>query len=317
MSMLKKNVLYKSASGKDTVHGYVYTQEGVQPKAILQISHGMCEYIGRYEDFAEFLTESGYVVCGNDHLGHGETSSDGGEDGFFAEKGGANFVLQDLHQMTKEVKALYPGLPLFLMGHSMGSFFARKYAVTYPQELTGGLIISGTGGPNPLAGVGIRLASLIKKIKGSHYHSKMINNMAFGAYCKRFENPLTEYDWVSSDKKTIETYTADPKCMFTFTVSAFYDMLITNASVNRESWASGLDVDVPIYIFSGGMDPVGDYGEGVKKVYNYVKNAGVKDVSYKLYDKGRHEMLNEVNRKDVYSDVLNWLNAHLQEAVKG
>ena len=161
MPEVKKNAIsFKSSNGTDIVAGYYYTCPGMEPRCILQISHGMCEYIGRYDDFAGYMAQKGYVVCGNDHLGHGATSSGpNGTDGYFAEKDGRKFVLQDLHEMNRLAREAYPGRPVILLGHSMGSFFARLYAATYPETISG-LVLSGTGGPNPLAGVGLALTSL-------------------------------------------------------------------------------------------------------------------------------------------------------------
>ncbi|MEG2037436.1 MAG: alpha/beta fold hydrolase, partial [Ruthenibacterium sp.] len=168
----KDTVRYKSANGTDEIVGYYYTCEEIKPKAVLQISHGMCEYIGRYDAFADYMAQHGYAVCGNDHLGHGETSrGEGGVDGYFADKDGRKYVLQDLHRMNCLASKRFPGLPILLLGHSMGSFFARLYAGTYPETIQG-LILSGTGGPNPLGGIGMVLTSLIGKIRGTQHRSQ-------------------------------------------------------------------------------------------------------------------------------------------------
>ncbi|MEG0178988.1 MAG: alpha/beta hydrolase [Oscillospiraceae bacterium] len=312
MSGAVKSVIgFKSSSGTCNITGYIYKNEAVPAKAILQISHGMCEYIERYEEFALFMADNGYIVCGNDHLGHGKSSdSEGGIDGFFADKDGRDYLIQDLHHMNSLVSHQFGGLPLIMLGHSMGSFMARLYAVTYPETIKA-LILSGTGGPNPAAGVGIALTKLIGKIKGTQYRSQFINKLAFGAYLKQISSPKTIYDWISSDEKIVQAYVKDKKCTFVFTVSAFNDMMRTLRDVNKREWAEKLDKAMPIYLFSGDKDPVGDYGNGVSKVKQFITDAGVKDVTMKLYENGRHEMLNETNRLTVYNDVLNWCNAHL------
>lgn len=312
MSEVKKSAIsFKSSDGKNTVAAYIYTCADVQPKGIVQISHGMCEYIGRYDDFAAYLARGGYIVCGNDHLGHGGTSDgEAGLDGYMAEKDGHQYVLRDLHHMNTLISQRYPGLPIILLGHSMGSFFARLYAATYPETIKG-LIISGTGGPNPLGGVGLALTSLLTAIRGGKHRSKLIHNMAFGAYLKRIDNPATPYDWISRDKEIVAAYAKDKKCTFMFTVSAFHDLMYVLNSVSSPAWAEKLDKQTPVYIFSGDADPVGDYGEGVRTVYGFLQDAGVQDVTLKLYEGGRHEMLNETNRTEVYADVLAWCDAHL------
>lgn len=312
MPEVKKSVIrFDSANGVDKVVGYFYTCEAVAPKAILQISHGMCEFIGRYDDFAGYMVQNGFVVCGNDHLGHGETSSSAsGVDGFFSEKDGRAHVLQDLHRMNTLAVKAYPGLPVILLGHSMGSFFARRYATVYPETICA-LILSGTGGPNPLGGVGVRLTQLLSKWKGGQYRSKFIHTMAFGAYLKKVDAPRTPYDWISRDTEIVDTYAKNPKCTFMFTVGGFHEMMHTLNAVNTLAWAAAMPKNLPVLLFSGTMDPVGDYGKGVRKVYEMLKDAGVAEVSLKLYEGGRHEMLNETNRGEVYADVLAWCAAHL------
>lgn len=312
MSEVKKSVIrFNSANGTDEVVGYYYVCEGVKPRAVLQISHGMCEFIGRYDDFAATMARAGYVVCGNDHLGHGETSSGThGVDGYFAPENGRDYVLQDLHHMNSLAATEYPGLPMILLGHSMGSFFARRYAVTYPETLHA-LILSGTGGPNPLGGVGIMLTRMIGKLRGFTYRSKLVYRLAFGAYLKKVDAPRTPYDWISRDTEIVDKYAADPKCTFLFTVGGFHELMHTLNTVNTPQWAQRMPKHLPILLFSGDKDPVGDYGKGVQTVASLLRDAGVEDVTLKLYPDGRHEMLNETNRKEVYADVLAWCNAHI------
>lgn len=312
MSEVKKSVIqFESSTGANTVTGYYYTCPAVKPVAILQIAHGMCEYISRYDDFAGFMAQNGFVVCGNDHLGHGATSDNpGGTDGFFAAKDGRRYVLRDMHRMNSLACKAYPGLPVILLGHSMGSFFARLYAVTYPETLSA-LIVSGTGGPNPAGGLGLFLTDVLGKLKGPMYRSAFINKMAFGAYLKKIDAPDTPYDWITRDKDIVRAYAADPKCTFVFTVSAFHDTAATLQTISRPDWAKKVDKRLPVLLMSGSMDPVGDYGKGVRKVYDMLRDAGVQDVTLKLYEGGRHEMLNELNRKEVYNDVLSWCLSHI------
>lgn len=309
----KSDISFESSDGKNTVAGYFYTCPAAAPRAVLQISHGMCEYIGRYDDFAGYMARHGYVVCGNDHLGHGATSSGpNGTDGFFAPKDGRKFVLRDLNTMNRKAREAYPGLPLILLGHSMGSFFARQYAVLYPDTLQA-LVLSGTGGPNPLASVGLWLTNRIAAQKGATYRSQFLNQMAFGQYLKRIKTPISPYDWISRDQDIVARYAADPKCTFVFTASAFHELMAILRTVNRPDWAQKVDQKLPVALFAGDMDPVGDYGKGVERVYRALQSAGVEDVSLKLYPGARHEILNETNRGEVYADVLAWCDAHLAQ----
>ena len=193
------------------------------------------------------------------------------------------------------------------MGHSMVSFIARLYS-SYYTSAADGLIISGTGSKNPAAGAGILLCDAVKASKGEMYRSKKINDIAFGSFNKKYQNPKNNFEWLTRDEKIVEKYMNDPLCMFTFTVSAFKDLFTLNKEANESTVFKNTKSDMPIFILSGDMDPVGNYGKGVKAVYsNYLKNAK-KDVSLKLYKDGRHEMVNELNKEEVFNDILNWLN---------
>lgn len=306
-----ENISFKSNDGVNTVAGYCYTIPSVKPRAIVQISHGMCEYVHRYKELAQVLAERGFVVCGNDHLGHGNTSGKEGLDGYFGENDGRYFVLQDLKTMNEIIRKKYPNLPLILLGHSMGSFFARWFAAEYPYALDA-LILSGTAGPNPMAGMGIRLTEWLCEKKGGRYVSEHVNKMAFGNYLKKIENPKTPYDWISRDARLVAQYAGDAKCTFVFTASAFHELFCVLRQVSTPEWAERINKDMPIWLFSGDMDPVGDYGKGVKKVAELLRDAGVKEVTLTLYEGGRHEMLNEINCQQVYQDIINWLEKHLE-----
>ena len=290
--------------GRQTV-GFFFEAEGQSPKAVVQISHGMCEYIGRYTDFAAFLVQHGYAVCGNDHLGHGETGELAGEYGFFAEKDGRTFVLRDLKTMNGLARRRWPGVPVILLGHSMGSFFARQFAVTYPDALDA-LILSGTSGPNPAAGAGIAVARLLVRVQGAHSRSALLKKLAFGTYLNRIKAPRTPHDWITRDEAIVDAYAADPRCTYTFTNSAMLDLMTTLQAVSSQNWADRMPRTLPVYLVSGEEDPVGDYGKGVRTVYEMLKRAGLERLEMKLYPGARHEMLNETNRAEVYEDLLAW-----------
>ena len=305
MSVKKRNISFKSADGKTQIAAYLYTDDAISPKAVVQLSHGMCEYIGRYDDFAAYLCGLGFAVCGNDHLGHGDSAKNGTL-GYFADRGGAEMVLEDLHSMNSIAHEQFPQLPVILFGHSMGSFFARWYAMRWPDTISG-RVICGTGGPNPLGGVGLALTSLLTRLKGAKYRSQMINNMAFGAYLKQIENPKTPYDWITRDEEIVRSYAADPRCTFIFTVSAFHDLMTALKNVSSPKWAASLPKDLPILVISGDMDPVGGYGKGVQKVHHWLKDAGIRDLQMILYPGARHEVVNETCREQAYDDIGRWL----------
>ena len=303
----KESVFFPSADGKTRVSGYFYAPE--TPKAIIQISHGMCEYVERYEPMIEVLCAAGYAVCGNDHLGHGSTG-DPKDWGFFAEKDGSELVLQDLHTMNALAREKWPGLPLILLGHSMGSFFGRWFAEKYPDALDA-LVISGTGGPGALMKIGKAMAGFFTRVKGPRYVSQFMVKASMGSYSKGIEDERSKNVWLSRDPAVWEAYDKDPKCTFPFTVSAFRDMLTVHVHVNTPEWAGNLRKDLPVYVYSGDMDPVGEYGKGVRAVEQLLRDAKLQDVTMRLYPQGRHEMHNELNKDEVFRDLIAWCDAHI------
>ena len=248
----------------------------------------------------------GFAVCGNDHLGHGATSGESRQDGFFAERDGAQYVLQDLAQMNALARERYPDLPIVLLGHSMGSFFARAYAAQYGETLAG-LVLSGTRGANPLAEVARVLAATLTKLHGPRYVSEKLDRMVFGSYNRRIPYPRTQYDWISRDEAFIDRYRADKKCTFRFSVSAFYELFTLVQRVNTLEWAKRVPEKLPIYFYAGDEDPVGDYGRGVRSSYELLRKTGHSDLTLRLYRGGRHDMLHERNSEEVRMELLTWL----------
>ena len=305
----KETIHFRSGDGKTQTAGFFYTPTQQKPRAVIQLSHGMCEYVCRYEPMFEVLCAAGFAVAGNDHLGHGETS-DPKDYGFMAEQKGYQYVLQDLHAMNVLTHEKYPGLPYFLLGHSMGSFYARWYAEKFPDTIDG-LLISGTGGPSALMPFGKALAGFLAKVKGPRYVSKFMVKCSMGSYCKRIENPTSGNAWLSRDPAVWEAYAQDSKCNFSFSVSAYRDMLTAYTHVNQMAWAGRLPKDLPVLLYSGNADPVGNYGKGVRAVYEMLEQAGLTDVTLKLYPGGRHEMHNETNKDEVFADLIDWLNLHI------
>lgn len=304
----KESIRFCSADGETQVAGYFYTPISAKIKGVIQISHGMCEYVGRYESMIDVLTAQGYAVCGNDHLGHGDTSPDCY--GFFAEKNGYQLLLEDLDTMNRLARSKYPGCKLILFGHSMGSFFARWYAEKNPEAMDA-LVLSGTGGPGFLMQFGKGLACVLSAIRGPRYISKFMVKASTGSYSRGIEDSGSPSVWLSRDPAVWAAYDQDPKCTFSFTVSAYRDLLTAHTHVNTRDWAQRMRKDLPVYLYSGDKDPVGNYGKGVRAVYDLLMEAGVEDVTLRLYPGGRHEMHNETNREEVFQDLISWCDTRL------
>lgn len=302
---IKKEYTFSSSSGLSDIHALSYAPDNGDVKAIIQISHGMAEHKERYEDFAGFLTSKGFAVFINDHLGHGQSVADESELGYFGEKDGFRDIVSDLKSLTDIAKAEYPDVPFFIFGHSMGSFLARSYCEKYSAHIDGA-IFCGTSGTNPGAGIGAMLSSFIAKKKGSHYRSEFIDTLAFGNYNKRFEG-RTKYDWLTRDETVVDKYIDDPLCGFLFTAAGYRDLFTLLKSVSVKAWYDSLPYSLPILLISGALDPVGDYSKGVAQVYKDLKDTGHKDVTLKLYDNSRHEILNEISKEVVYADVADWV----------
>ena len=279
-------------------------------RAFLQILHGMAEYSDRYEKFARYMNKKGIAVFANDHRGHGATASED-EIGWFAETNGWDRIADDAFELADFITSQYGATTTFLMGHSMGSFLARTVMVKHPDFYTG-VIIMGTGCGKGLAGkFGKFIAKQQIKKYGSKAPGKVLNKLSFGSYNKQFNPAITDYDWLSRDQKEVEKYIKDEKCGFLCTNGFFYDLLTGVEVANSRENAESLPKDLPLLIISGDMDPVGDFGKGVKKVYNLYVNAGIVDVTLKLIPDARHELLNEINKKEVYEILSDWIEKHL------
>jgi alpha-beta hydrolase superfamily lysophospholipase len=306
MAFINEEITYPSANGKDTITAQIWFDDSSEPRGIVQIVHGMNEYMGRYEDFVRFLTQNGYIVCGNDITGHGKSKGVDGY-GYFGDKDGNLVIVADVRKMNELIAQRYPKLPVVMLGHSMGSFICRSYITKYGDSLRG-IIISGTSGPNPLAGVGSFLSGAIKLFKGPKHPSPFLCNMAFGSYNDKYPEKRTEYDWISRDTAIVDQYAADEMCTYDFTAGGYHDLLKLIKEISTKQWAENVPKDKPYFIFSGSMDPVGEYTKGVTIVYDRMKAAGVKNITLKFYEGGHHEMLNDTERATVYSDVLGWIN---------
>ena len=305
MNITKEDISFISADGKTKIRAFYWFKKDIVKIGILQIVHGMCEHMERYEDFINYMANNGFVVCMHDQLGHGSSSLPENY-GFFADENGSEYVLQDILTLNIKTKETFKKLKIFMLGHSMGSFFARWFVERYPDYVDGAIFM-GTSGPNPMATSGIVLINIIKAIRGGKYRSKLVNNLSVGGYTKLIENPQTPHDWISTKRETVEKYAADSRCTFIFTVSGYKDFITVMQHVNKEEWAKKINKELPILMVSGAQDPVGDFGKGVTIVYNTLKEAGHENVAMKLYEGMRHEPLNEIENEQVYNDIKDWL----------
>ncbi|MBP3636242.1 MAG: alpha/beta hydrolase [Clostridia bacterium] len=272
-----------------------------QPRAVIQLVHGMAEHIDRYDATARALADVGFAVVGHTHLGHGTQAR---IKGYFAEKDGWQHLIEDVHLLRQRTQQHLPGVPYVLLGHSMGSFVVRCYLMQYADDLSGA-ILSGTGFfPKPVALLGLGVAKLVCLFGGEKKPSKLINSIAFGSSNKLFKPARTDFDWLTRDEAIVDAYVADPYCGFIFTGSAYRDFF---SGLNRLTKVEGVPADLPVLLFSGEKDPVGS-GNGVQKVAEQLRKAGVKQVDVKLYPDARHEMFNELNRQEVWQDVAEWVN---------
>lgn len=307
-----REFFYDSSDGRTNLHTVLWQGE-TSPRAVLQIAHGICEYVERYDHFARWMAERGFVVVGNDHLGHGKSWQEPERQGLFCEQDGWDKVVQDVEQLRSCMAAEYPGLPYFLLGHSMGSFVARSFLMQYPGRVTGALICGTAQQPKAMLQAGLALTGLLVRLKGYDHRSEFAKKIMFGPYNRAFKPNRTECDWVCSDNEVVDVYCQDPGCQFLPTVSLYRDMLGGLQLIADPKNLARMDKGTPVLFFAGALDPVGEMGKGVERAYQGFLQVGCTDVRLKLYSGGRHEVLNEVFREEVYQDVLDWMEARLQK----
>ena len=281
-----------------------------RPRGIIVIAHGMAEHASRYARFAASAVEEGYAVLAGDHRGHGATAAPGGF-GFVAEKGGWERVVADMGTVLDAARRAWPDVPVFLMGHSWGSFLARDLAARRGGELAG-LILLGTGsGTGALTRPAAAVCAGESRLRGPRHPSRLLNALAFGPYQRHFAPNRTEADWISRDPKEVDRYVADPWCGFVCSASFFRDLVAGGRAVNTAAHATAVPAQLPMLLASGDRDPVGAMGRGVQRSATLYRRAGVREVSVILYPGGRHELLNETNRDQVTGDILTWIDGHL------
>ena len=304
---MRDEFYFPSKDGNTEIHTIEWKPEG-EVKAVLQLCHGMVEYIRRYDEFAEFMCGRGYYVVGNDHLGHGKSVQSKSEYGFFNEKYGNACVIGDMHTLRQRTMKKYPDVPYFMLGHSMGSLLVRQYIQMYGNGLSGAVLLGVSSDQSKaVLDCGKRLCRLMAVFRGWHYRSRLIDGMVLGSYNKKFKQARTRADWITSDQEHLDAYVSDPLCSFVFTVNAYYSMFSGMLSMEKKESIYMIPKTLPILFASGSDDPVGNFGKGVRKIYEQYKAAGLQDVTLRLYAGDRHELLNETDRQQVYQDLFDWL----------
>lgn len=303
---------FLSADGKTQIHAVKWEPLNGECKAVLQITHGMVEYIERYRPFAEYLNEHGFLVVGHDHLGHGGSVSSKEDWGYFAEHP-SDTLVEDMHRLRTAVQEKNPAVPYFMLGHSMGSYMLRKYLCLHPEGVCGAVIM-GTGCvPDSTTRLGMRLCRMIASFKGWHYRSRFMQSLSYSRPYKKFDlygkDPANS--WLTKDTDIVKAYYEEPRCTFLFTLNGYLGLMEAVYFDNQMEHIKELPKELPLFFVSGGDDPVGDCGEGVKKVYAMYETAGLLDLTCRLYDHDRHEILNETDRNAVYADILAWMNVRI------
>lgn len=309
--MKKTTFGFLSSDQKTQIHAVKWEPKQAEARGVLQISHGMIEYVERYEEFAEYLTDRGFTVVGNDHLGHGQSVASEKMWGYFAPENGSGLVVEDLQRLRTMIQEERPKLPYFMLGHSMGSFLLRRYLSTYGSGLSGAIIM-GTGTQATAAvKTGKAVCKCIALFRGWHYRSRLVDRLVFAANNSRFSDGDPSGSWLTKDAGIVSAYMGDPRCTFRFTLNGFYNLFDTIHYINLPEHIACIPKELPLLFVSGEDDPVGGYGAGVKKAYETYVHAGVRDIDMKLYPGDRHEILNELDREAVYEDIYRWLQSRL------
>lgn len=311
---------YLSHDGKTRINAKVWTstafgdgagESAETPKGVIQIVHGMAEHIDRYDDFARFLVGRGFVVCAEDHIGHGDSAADPSEFGHMPAHGGKDILVGDVHTLRRMASELFPSAPYIMYGHSMGSFIVRSYIAQHGEGLAA-CVLSGTGNvPSALSTMGRTLARILAAVRGERYRSALIDGMGAGGYGKQIENARTQLDWLSTDDSVVDAYIADERCGFMFTVGGYATLLDLTAEVVTPACAAGVPKDLPVLFVAGDGDPVGDMGKGVEAAAQLLRDAGVTTVDCTLYAGMRHEIHNEIGYEKVYDDIATWIDGHI------
>ncbi len=295
----------------DGVDIFVRIWDKVDPQTggihgVVQVAHGMAEHSARYGDFARFCNEQGFIVVANDHRGHGRTGEKSGVMGYFAEKDGFDRVVADLLAVHTWIDEKYPDIPKFLMGHSMGSFLARRYLQEYGDTINGAILMGSGGDPGFAAKVG-KLVARLQMGRNPARPSNLLDKMAFGGYNRGIKDPQTKFDWLSRDNREVKKYIDDPHCGMVCSAGFFFDLFTGLKAIHDPALIHHIPKDIPIFVVSGDADPVGAYGRGIAEFVGQLKKYGVTNIEIKLYPGARHELLHETNKLKVMEDLAKWL----------
>lgn len=323
---MREEFTFLSKDGKTNVYAVRRVPEG-KARGVIQLTHGMVEYIGRYREFADFLEQAGFVVAGHDHLGHGHTGDPGGKAvyttdrkdsgveslGYFEESDPSGTLVSDMHTLRQIMQKQYPDLPYFMLGHSMGSYLLRQYLALHGEGLAGAIIM-GTGYvPEKTTKAGLAVIKVLSAFHGSHYRSRFVQNLSYSKPYQQYD--LTGKDctrtWLSKNEENVKAYYKDPWCTYLFTLNGYRGLMESVQTTCRQENVDKIPKDLPVLFVSGQDDPVGDLGEGVRTVASMFQKAGIHDVTMKFYQNDRHEILNETDRENVRQDILFWMEARL------
>ncbi|HOR17613.1 MAG TPA: lysophospholipase [Bacilli bacterium] len=305
---VKQVAVSYNLSNDGNIKGYKWFKEGQPFKGAFLISHGMAEHIERYDEFARELAEHNYIVYGHNQRGHKDTILSKQDYGYMGENNNFEIMVTDLSEICDVIKEEHPELPIILFGHSMGSFVSQRFAQLYGNKINGLIITGSSQNSNLLLSVGLLIARIICKLKGRRYRSNLLNDLSFKSFNKVFKPNRTEFDWLNRDEKEVDKYVADPYCGGIFSAAYFKDFFKALKDINANFEL--VRKDLPLLILSGGNDPVGGCGKGVTKLYQTYVKKQMSDLTFKLYDQARHEILLELCKEEVKQDIFNWLANH-------
>jgi len=306
---MKTEVKLLKLSQEGFIQCYKWVDESINNKGVVLIVHGMAEHVERYEELSKSLTKNGYVVYGHNQRGHKDSVASYEDYGYASDENNFNILVTDIREITNIIKDEYPDLPLFIIGHSMGSFITQRYVQLHGNQISG-IILSGSAKqPNNALTLGINLAKMITKVKGRRHRSKLLNKLSFESYNKKFRPNRTKFDWLNRDEKEVDKYIDDKWCGGIFTAAFFKDFFIGLKTINQNYEL--VRKDLPIFFISGSKDPVGGSSRYITKLYKTYRRKEIADLELKLYKNTRHEIFLELNKDEVINDCINWLNKHV------
>ena len=309
--MVKEDNYFKSADNKTDIHYIVWEDTDNEIKGIVQLVHGMCEYIDRYDEFAAYLTRHGYAVIGHDHLGHGQSVLSKERLGFFNEENGLDILQKDIRSVSEIAIDRWPDKKLIILGHSMGSFMVRRY-VTQNADILSGAVFMGTGWiPSFAAALGYNMSTNIVKKQGQFVRSAKLTNLVLGRNNRAFEPARTPVDWLSRNEDNVDKYIEDELCGFEFCAQAYVDFFKCLMLLARGDDEENINRDMPILIIAGEEDPVGGKS-GCMKTYRHYRRIGIKDVTLRLFPSDRHEILNEKDAVKVFEYLVAWFDLRVK-----